>query len=77
MSATFTPREDIKDGDLVKLTGADWGAVNMESEVRTVVGAGFEARVRDQFGHEWYIMDPVVYRSGVADWSVTRVDDLS
>lgn len=76
---SHTPRADLRDGDRVKLTGSEWHSAGMGGEILTVVGEGFEASVFHDSEPEmaWYIMDPVTYRAGVIDWSVTLVDESS
>lgn len=73
MAEEYTPRDDLADGDLVKLTGDDWGIAGVKGEERRVYGTGFAALVR--VGEEsYYIFDPTLYRGGKSDWSVTRVE---
>lgn len=70
---SHTPRADLRDGDLVKLTGSEWEGVGMGGEVHRVCGEGFAASIFHPSEPEtaWYIMDPALYRGGVIDWSVT------
>lgn len=72
----FTPRDTLKHGDRVRLTGMMWDKMFDHGQEAVVEGSGFEARIWSEAHQDWYyIFDPTVYGAHLIDWSVTRIED--
>lgn len=72
MSA-YTPRSEIRDGDVVKLIGSSWDILGVRNQTRTVTDDSWGSKVQVS-GEDYYVMDPLFIRGIDSDWSVLVVE---